>query len=99
MPERQVLTQIVNKVDLVAKGEAEELKEWFSASSRADTVILTSAMLGSGVEEAKRWAAEQLSQGPSLYSKVGGCQECQAFRELAVPECAIYVYLDALHAA
>ena len=42
----------------------------FTSESRADDVIPVSARYGTGVQQVKDWAVQQLKEGPSLYPKV-----------------------------
>jgi GTP-binding protein Era len=60
---------VLNKADLLAPDELEELVEWFASSCNAAAVIPAAAALGQGVGDVGRWVAAQLPEGPSMYPK------------------------------
>lgn len=57
-------------MDLLKPAELDSLVKLFAAESKADLVIPTAAKLGQGVAQVKKWASQQLQEGPSLYPKV-----------------------------
>lgn len=65
-----VFSQVLNKTDLVKPEEVQRLADLFLTESKADVVLPVAAKFGTGVQQVKEWALQQLEEGPSLYPKV-----------------------------
>lgn len=60
---------VLNKVDLLRPGELSARLKWFQDNASGTPALPISAKFGSGVEDLRSWAVQQLPLGPAYYPK------------------------------